>query len=82
MKYATAVMGMRTTGLLLVFTGAIAQPSYPGKPIRFVTPYLPGGGTSVVARIVGQKLTERWGQQVLVDNRGGGNPVTGTEIGA
>jgi tripartite-type tricarboxylate transporter receptor subunit TctC len=82
MKFSTAVMRMLATGLLMAVTGAAAQPSYPGKPIRFITPYPPGGGTSVVARIVGQKLTESWGQQVLVDNRGGGNTIIGTEIGA
>jgi tripartite-type tricarboxylate transporter receptor subunit TctC len=82
MKFATAVMHILTTGLLLAATGAAAQPSYPSKPIRFITPYPPGGGTSVVARIIGQKLTESWGQQVLVDNRGGGNTIIGTEIGA
>ncbi len=56
------------------------QPSYPTKPIRLVTPYPPGGGTSVVARLLGQKLTESWGQQVLVDNRGGGNTIIGTDL--
>lgn len=82
MKFSTAVMIMLTTGLLMALAGAAAQPSYPRKPIRFITPYPPGGGTSVVARIIGQKLTESWGQQVLVDNRGGGNTIIGTEIGA
>ena len=75
-----------TITLTLALQTMIAGPSvaqlYPNKPIRFITPYPPGGGTSVVARIVGQKLTEKWGQQVLVDNRGGGNTIIGTEIGA
>ena len=61
---------------------AFAQQTYPRKPIRLITPYPPGGGTTVVARLVGQKLTESWGQQVLVDNRGGGNTIIGTELGA
>jgi len=56
------------------------QQAYPAKAIRLVTPYPPGGGTSVVARVLGQKLTENWGQQVLVDNRGGGNTIIGTEL--
>ena len=59
---------------------ALGQQSYPGKAIRLVTPYPPGGGTTVVARVLGQKLTESWGQQVLVDNRGGGNTIIGTEV--
>ncbi len=56
-----------------------AQSAYPGKPIRLITPYAPGGGTSVVAHIVGQKLTESLSQPVLVDNRPGGNTIIGTE---
>jgi len=56
-----------------------AQPNYPNRPIRFITPYAPGGSTSVLARLVGQHLTERWGQNVIVDNRPGGNTVIGTE---
>lgn len=83
MKFSTALFNMLAVGLLTIHAGAsAAQSSYPNKPIRFITPYPPGGGTSVVARIVGQKLTESWGQQVLVDNRGGGNTIIGTEIGA
>ena len=70
-------------GLLLSFgSGAIAQSSvasYPNKPIRFITPYAPGGSTSVMARLVGQHLTERWGQNVIIDNRPGGNTIIGTE---
>jgi tripartite-type tricarboxylate transporter receptor subunit TctC len=81
-KFSTVMMRVLTTGLLTAMTGAAAQPSYPVKPIRFITPYPPGGGTTVVARIIGQKLTESWGQQVLVDNRGGGNTIIGSELGA
>ena len=58
---------------------ALAQQAYPGKPIRFICPYPAGGSTSVLARLIGQKLTENWGQQVLVDSRGGGNTIIGTE---
>jgi tripartite-type tricarboxylate transporter receptor subunit TctC len=59
---------------------ANAQQSYPNRPIRFITPYAPGGSTTVNARLVGQHLTERWGQNVIVDNRPGGNTVIGTEL--
>ena len=57
-----------------------AQASFPSRPIRFITPYAPGGSTTVMARLVAQHLTERWGQNVIVDNRPGGNTVIGTEI--
>jgi len=75
-----AVARMLAAGVLIALAGPIAaQQAYPNKPIRFITPYPPGGGTTVVARFVGQKLTESWGQQVLVDNRPGGNTIIGTE---
>jgi len=58
---------------------AAAQQDYPNKPIRFIVPFPPGGSTDPVARLIGQKLTESWGQQVIVDNRPGGNTIIGTE---
>jgi tripartite-type tricarboxylate transporter receptor subunit TctC len=56
-----------------------AQPAYPSKPIRLISPYPPGGATTVMARLISQRLTERWGQPVIIDNRPGGNAVIGTE---
>ncbi len=58
---------------------AVAQQAYPNKPIRFITPFPPGGSTTIVLRLVGQKLTEAWGQQVIIENRPGGNTIIGTE---
>jgi len=59
-------------------TGA-AEP-YPTKPIRMIVPYSPGGNTDVFARLIAQRLTQAWGQQVVVDNRAGGSTLIGTEL--
>lgn len=59
--------------------GASAQP-YPSRPIRFILPYPAGGSYDAVARLISQKLTERWGQQVLVDNRPGAAGRIGMEV--
>ena len=56
---------------------AMSQTSWPTKPIRFVVPFAPGGIADLAARIVGAKLTESWGQQVVVENKPGGNATIG-----
>jgi tripartite-type tricarboxylate transporter receptor subunit TctC len=65
--------------LACAFTGAAAQ-NYPAKPSRFIVPYVPGGGTDTLARLVGQKLSESLGQSVVIDNRPGAGGVIGTDI--
>jgi tripartite-type tricarboxylate transporter receptor subunit TctC len=59
--------------------GFVAAQNYPVKPIRWVIPFSPGGATDIVARSVGQKLAEAWGQQVIADNRAGGGGVIGAD---
>jgi tripartite-type tricarboxylate transporter receptor subunit TctC len=56
--------------------------SYPVKPIRLVVPFTPGGPNDILARLIGQKMGESWGQQVIVDNKPGGATVIGTEYAA
>jgi len=63
---------------LLACAQAPAQ-SYPSRPVRIVVPYSAGGGTDIVARAVGQKLSDKWGQPVVVDNRVGANGMIGAE---
>jgi tripartite-type tricarboxylate transporter receptor subunit TctC len=62
--------------------GAFAQTSYPTKPIRIIAQFQPGTSTDILARVIAQKFTEAWGQQVVVDNRPGAGGIVGTEIGA
>src|ERR1051325_9991185 len=65
--------------LALASTGAAAQ-AWPQKPVRFIVPFPPGGATDISARLVGEKLTQIWGQQVVIENRGGaGGGVGGAE---
>jgi tripartite-type tricarboxylate transporter receptor subunit TctC len=74
------MMRMLTLGMLLAIAGpAAAQQAYPNKFIRMIVPFPPGGANTILARMLGQKLTESWGQQVVVDNRGGGNTIIGSE---
>ncbi len=61
---------------------ALADDSYPNKPIRIIVPFPPGGGTDIVSRTVAAKLTESWKVPVVVDNRPGGNTLIGAEAAA
>lgn len=61
---------------------ALAQPVYPAKPVRIVVPYPPGGGNDTLARIFGQKMSEAWSQQVIVDNRPGAGTTIATALAA
>jgi tripartite-type tricarboxylate transporter receptor subunit TctC len=71
--------------LLAAASGMIAMPAmaaeqYPTKPIRFIVPYPPGGTTDLVARGIAGKLAEKYGQQVVIDNRGGASTIIGTDL--
>ena len=63
-------------------TGRDAPEAYPSRPVRLIVPYPPGGGNDTLARLFGQKLTESWGQQVVVDNRPGAGTIIGTQLAA
>jgi tripartite-type tricarboxylate transporter receptor subunit TctC len=74
----------RAAALLAAFpvTPAHAQVSFPVKPMRFIVPFAPGGGTDLIARVLGQRLTDAWGRAVIVDNRPGAGSTIGTGIAA
>ncbi len=80
MNTFNAAVRMLAVGVLMGLAGSVgAQQAYPGKPIRLIVPYAPGGTTDIVARLIGPRLAKSWGQPVIIDNRPGGNTIIGTE---
>lgn len=61
---------------------AVHAQNYPNKPVRIIVPFAPGGATDIVTRIIGQKLTDVWGQTIVVDNRAGASGNIGGELAA
>src|SRR5437879_2116077 len=64
--------------LCLAFLGGAAHAAFPDKPIRIIVPYAAGGGADSASRLLAQKMSEHFGQPVIVDNRPGANAVIGT----
>ena len=75
-----SVLGVVATFLLAFIASLAAAQSYPVKPIRLIVPFPPGGATDFLGRIVGQKLSERVGQNVIAENRTGGGGNIGAEF--
>jgi len=68
--------------LLAAGAGAAAAQAYPVKPLRLIVPFAPGGPNDLLGRLVGQKLTEAWGQSVVIENRGGAGGTVGLDVAA
>lgn len=75
------IVAMLGTLALATFQSAVAQ-DFPSRPVRFIVPYAAGGSGDLLARLLGAKLANMWGQQVVVDNRAGGGGLIGTEAAA
>ena len=66
--------------LFLCGVASVFAQGYPNRPVRLVVPLAPGGAGDIVARTVAAKLSEMWGQQIVIDNRGGANTYFFPEI--
>lgn len=73
-------LGAAVIGLAAWPLAIRAQPDYPRKSIRLIVPSAPGGGTDLIARMIAQKVSEAWGQPVIVDNHSGGATTIGTNM--
>ena len=80
--FARAARGVVCAAAILLWSAAATAQPYPGKPIRMLIPYTPGGPTDLVGRWIAQRLQAVFGQQVVVDNRAGGGGVIAVEIAA
>jgi tripartite-type tricarboxylate transporter receptor subunit TctC len=74
-------LGAASAGIGLA-GGALAQDTYPSKPVRFILPFPPGGGTDILGRIISERLAAQLGQPVVIENRGGAGGNVGAEVAA
>lgn len=70
------------SNLAAVQVAAQSTQNYPAKPVHWIVPFAPGGPTDIMSRAIGEKLAQQWGQQIVVDNKGGAGGNIGAELTA
>src|SRR5687768_761137 len=78
--YSLVLLAAATAGSPSGLAQSDSAEGFPRKPVRIMVPFSPGGGTDILARPIAQKLTERWGQQVIIDHRAGAGGTIGSDI--
>src|SRR5688572_31014120 len=76
------ILKLLTAAWVALLPALLHAQAYPAKPVRIIVPFAPGGATDIVTRLLGQKLTVAWGQQVVADNRAGASGNIGGELAA
>ena len=81
MRFLRIITALAMPAWLHAPTSALAQPgsAFPAKPVRIIVPFAPGGQSDIISRVVGQKLSEQWGQPVIYENRGGAGGTLGID---
>lgn len=83
MKIASLIGGVMMSAVAFAQTAATgAGQAYPARPVRLIVPFAAGGPVDTVARVFAPRLSETWGQQMVVENRGGANSIVGSEVAA
>lgn len=79
-----ALASLLLTAIAIAAGPCLAQttPKFPNRPVRIIVPFTPGSASDIIARRLGLKMSENWGEQVVVDNRGGAGGMIGTELAA
>lgn len=80
MKTLFRALALLAASLGIAASGPAAAQGFPSKPVRVIVPFPPGGATDALARLIGEKLSERWKQPVVIDNKPGANTVLGTDV--
>src|SRR5690606_13418163 len=80
MKSLLRVLALLVAPFCMAAAAAAVADNYPNRMVRIIVPFPPGGATDTLARLMAEKLSERWKQPVIVENKPGGNTMLGTDV--